>query len=222
MLYSFTKNDQLPHLSAIKGLEINHVDDPLVLSIIGNISLQEAIHRLANDNKAYVAYVDGIPAAFGWMAMGKAKIGELNHEFILPLGHRYLWNFRTLIQFRGLGIYPRLLQRIISTEIEKAECFWIMHAPENKASASGIRKAGLSFMGNISLVKGNQVIIDPNGSTHELADMIDSFGFRQSHQGQASCWNCSSPYIKNRRSECCCVADNMACSHQGFYSLAEK
>src|SRR4028118_718183 len=113
MLYSFTKQDKLPHLPAIKGLEIRYVDDPLLLSIIGNISLQEATYRLANDNKAYVAYFDGIPAAFGWMAMGKARIGELNHQFILPPGHRYLWNFRTLLEFRGLGIYPRLLQGIV-------------------------------------------------------------------------------------------------------------
>ena len=82
MLYSFTKQDKLPHLAAIKELEIRHVDDPLLLSIIGSISLQEATYRLANANKAYVAYFDGIPAAFGWMAIGKARISEFLVAFI--------------------------------------------------------------------------------------------------------------------------------------------
>jgi hypothetical protein len=222
MLYSFTKNNKLPHLPAINRLEIRLVEDALLLSVIGSISLQEATYRIANDNKAYVAYYDGIPAAFGWMAMGKARIGELNHEFILPLGHRYLWNFRTLLHFRGLGIYPRLLQEILFREITNSECFWIMHAPENKASASGIRKAGFSFIGNIALKNGLEAIINYNERACELSDIIDSFGFNQSYEGEASCWNCSSPYIINRRSQCCCIEDNIACSHQGFYSLAEE
>jgi hypothetical protein len=222
MLYSFTKQDKLPHLPAIKEMEIRHVDDPLLLSVIGSISLQEATYRLANANKAYVAYFDGIPAAFGWMAMGKARIGELNHEFILPPGHRYLWNFRTLLEFRGLGIYPRLLQGIVFAEVKRSECFWIMHAPENKASESGIRKAGFSFRGHISLINGNEVIINHKGSSRELSDIVESFGFSQSNENQASCWNCSSPYVKNKTAECCCLEDNIACSHQGFYSLAEK
>ena len=84
--------------------------DILMLSIIGNSTIEDVTKRLANDNKAFVAFINNLPAAFGWMARDNANIGELNHEFILPAGNRYLWNFRTLEAYRGLGIYPALLQ----------------------------------------------------------------------------------------------------------------
>ncbi len=217
MLYNFSKQDRLLPLSTIQGLEIKQVDDPLLLSIIGEISLQEATGRLANDNKAYVGFLHGIPAAFGWMAMGKARIGELNHEFILPLGHRYLWNFRTLSTFRGFGIYPRLLQMILSTEAKTSDCFWIMHAPENKSSERGIRKAGFQFIGNITLLKDSNVIIDAKVSTDELAELLDTFGFNQSDEKGANCWNCSSPYLKNRKPHCCCLEEKIECTPGLFY-----
>src|SRR5690606_3832037 len=161
MLYSFQKQDELPPLAPLHGLEISEVDHSPFLSAITQIPEEEAINRLANDHRAYVAFLNNIPAAFGWLASGKARVGELNHEFILPSGHRYLWNFRTLLDFRGIGIYPQLLQQIILAEQPKADCFWIMHAPENKASQRGIQKAGFQLIGKVSLVNGSEVIFDP-------------------------------------------------------------
>jgi hypothetical protein len=216
MLYIFSKQDTLFPLSTIQGLEINQVEDPLLLSIMGEISLQEATSRLANDNKAYVAFLDGVPTAFGWMAMGKARIGELNHEFILPVGHRYLWNFRTLYTFRGLGIYPRLLQSILSTEGQTSECFWIMHAPENKASGQGIRKAGFKFIGKISVVKDKTPFMEAKESRDKSLEIQHTFGFDQTDEGGTNCWNCTSPYLKNRKPECCCLEENIECSPDLF------
>ncbi|MDO1451278.1 hypothetical protein Q0590_33700 [Rhodocytophaga aerolata] len=216
MLYAFSKQDKLLPLSTILGLEIKQVNDPLQLSIKGEISLQEVTCRLANENKAYVAFLYGIPAAFGWMAMDKARIGELNHEFTLPVGHRYLWNFSTLFSFRGLGIYPRLLQSILSSEGQTSDWFWIMHAPENKVSKQGIRKAGFQFIGNISLINGKGIIIDPKESTHTSLEIEHTFGFTHSEEGGANWWNCTSPYLKNRNPQCCCLEDNIACTPGWF------
>jgi GNAT superfamily N-acetyltransferase len=78
---------------------------------------------LANDHLAFVGYINNQPAAFGWMARGKARIGELNHELILPIGNRYLWNFRTMEAYRGLGVYPALLQYIIELKRRKRTGF---------------------------------------------------------------------------------------------------
>jgi RimJ/RimL family protein N-acetyltransferase len=114
---------------------------------MGSISAKDVVKRLGNDHVAFIAFVNGVPAAFGWMARGKAFIGELNHDLILPYRHRYLWKFRTMEPFRGLGIYPVLLQRIIQLEESKADRFWIIHAPENEASLKGIQKAGFQHVG---------------------------------------------------------------------------
>lgn len=216
MLYFFKKQNELPVLAAPRGVTIREIDDPVLLSFINQISEEEAVNRLANDHKAYVAFLEGIPAAFGWVASGKARVGELNHEFILPMGHRYLWNFRTLQEFRGLGIYPYLLQQIILAEQPEAECLWIIHAPENIASRRGIQKAGFRFVGDVSVVNGNEVIFDPTGHSRALYEVLETFEFIMSPEPQASCWNCSSPFLKKRNPKCCCLPAKKECTRNLF------
>lgn len=145
------------------------------------------------------------------MARGKATIGELNHSFILPLRHRYLWNFRTLAEYRGLGIYPALLQYIIKYEGYKAKQFWIIHAPENKASLSGIVKAGFQYVGKLYANAEGKTTIDANDVSEMHQRSLTFMNIELSHETTASCWNCSSPYLKKRRLECCCAAAENEC-----------
>jgi len=133
-LYSLTTTDTLPRIPVAAGLSMEECTNVDLIASMGAISSEEVVKRIANDNVAFVAFINNIPAAFGWMARRKARIGELAHELILPFGNRYLWNFRTMESFRGLGIYPALLQYIIRWETGKADQFWIIHAPENKSS----------------------------------------------------------------------------------------
>ena len=106
--------------------------------------------RPAAGHRAYVATLDGAPAAWGWIATREAEIGELATRFAIPPGERYLWNFVTLAPFRGLGVYPRLVDAIVRAESREAERFWIAYAPENRASASGIGKAGFTTLAELS------------------------------------------------------------------------
>lgn len=213
MLYTHKKQYPLPGLPEMHDLDIKETDDAFLMSILGKITVQQATRRLANDNKAFVAYYKNIPAAFGWMAMGKAKVGELNHEIILPLNHRYLWNFRTLEEFRGLGIYPRVLQFVLRTGYATADCFWILHAPENAASEKGIVKAGFRFAGHVSVLKNNHVVFDAVG---EGGDVPQSLGFDPSDEEQAMCWKCSSPYLKHKKTDCCCESVGKECNQELF------
>ncbi|GEO11224.1 hypothetical protein [Segetibacter aerophilus] len=113
-LYTISNLNKLPAVKIPAGLKIEVCSDATMLSTLGNTTIEEVLKRLSNDHLAFVAYINRQPAGFGWMARGKARIGELNHEFILPKKNRYLWNFRTLAEYRGLGIYPALLQYILS------------------------------------------------------------------------------------------------------------
>jgi hypothetical protein len=217
MLYYHKAEFALATLPELRGLWMNECDDPHMLSAMGNITLIEATRRLANDNRAFVAWYHDKPAAFGWSASGKAKIGELNHEMILPVSHRYLWNFRTLIDFRGLGIYPRLLQYILDKESENAEWFWIMHAPENAASERGILKAGFRFAANVSLRKGTDAIFRMgDDESSDLEDVVRILGFSPSKDEQATCWTCSSPFLAHKKETCCCAQDSVACNSEVF------
>jgi len=218
-LYTFQTTDKLPAIQIPDGLRIEECTNLDLLAWMASSSKAEMTMRFANDHVAFVAYINDLPAAFGWMARGKASIGELQHDIILPVGNRYLWNFRTMEAFRGRGIYPALLQYIISHEREKANRFWIIHAPENKSSLEGIKKAGFQFVGRMYSNKGVATIgnISLFGGVVEL---LGEMGVIISNAEAASCWNCSSPYLKKRSLECCCIASGSECVGNNLFSLA--
>ena len=216
-LYTLRNANNFPFVKKTAGLTMEECTDIQLLSVLGNTTVDDVINRLANDHLAFVAYINNRPAAFGWMARGKAKIGELNHEFVLPLRNRYLWNFRTLEAFRGLGIYPALLQYILQFEKNKADRFWIIHAPENNASLKGIKKAGFEYVGRLYSNKGIATL--ENTSLSGIETLLAEMDIVVSEEEAASCWNCSSPYLKKRIAECCCAAASAECVGNNLLSF---
>ena len=127
------RNDPTPSLAPLEGLVVRRVQCASTMA-----ALQQragSVRRFDAGHRAYVAYLNDVPAAFGWVATRSAEIGELRSTFAIPHGERYLWNFVTVAPFRGLGLYPRLVDAIVRTESREAERFWIAYAPENRASA---------------------------------------------------------------------------------------
>lgn len=210
-LYTFSHSDKLTSVKIPAGLKIEVSADIRLLSILGNTTMEEVAKRLANDNLAFVANVNNQPAAFGWMARDNVRIGELNHEFILPTGNRYLWNFRTMEAYRGLGIYPALLQYILQNGDVEAKRFWIIHAPENNASLKGIQKAGFEYVGKLYLDEDNNATIQYNEIALTFQEELEYMDISLSTQTPSSCWNCSSPYLKKRSPVCCCSTAGEEC-----------
>jgi GNAT superfamily N-acetyltransferase len=202
-LYRFTTNNPLAHVPSPAGLQIDECSDAGMLAAMGGTTTKEVNKRLSNDHVAFVAFIHDVPAAFGWMARGKAFVGELNHEMVMPVGNRYLWNFRTMEAFRGMGIYPALLQHIIQYEQKTADTFWIIHAPENKASLKGIQKAGFEYVGKIYSNSGTPTI-EATANSLSMTKLFEEMDITISKEEAVSCWNCSSPYLKKRKRECCC------------------
>jgi hypothetical protein len=218
-LYTLTKDNMLPSSRVPGDLKIEESTNIELLACMATISVGDVVSRLANDHVAYVAYMKGIPAAFGWMARGTALIGELDHRLVLPVGNRYLWNFRTMEPFRGLGVYPALLQHIVRQELDKASRFWIIHAPENKASLSGIRKAGFQYVGKL-YIRQRRTVIEATRQARLNRKLLEAMHIGISQTEPASCWNCSSPYLKKRKPECCCTAPGEVCTINNLHSLA--
>jgi len=201
-------------------LRIEKNNDAALLSILGNTPVEEVEKRIANNHFAFIAFINNEPAAFGWMATAKAKIGELNHEFVLPENNRYLWNFRTLAPFRGLGIYPALLQFIIRYEGGSEKQFWIIHAPENKSSLKGIDKAGFEYVGKLYAKSDGAIGLKIDGHTELYQDLLQQMRFNPSNGAAASCWNCNSPYLKKRTPSCCCSTEELVCTGDSRILLA--
>jgi hypothetical protein len=61
-----------------------------------------------------------------------------------------LWDFATLPAWQGYGLYPRLLQRILTQQPLPVERVWIIYAPENTPSGVGMHKAGLRVVDHLS------------------------------------------------------------------------
>ena len=84
-------------------------------------------------HQTYVAFVEQTPVGYGWMATQQASIGELGLQFALPETDRYLWDFATLPEWQGYGIYPRLLQHILMQQSSTVERIWIiMHRKRHR------------------------------------------------------------------------------------------
>jgi GNAT superfamily N-acetyltransferase len=127
------------------------------LNSCGRPSTDAAGHRF------YLAHIDGVLAASGWVAAFSASIGELGLAFAVPSHDRYLWDFVTLPAWRGHGIYPRVMQAILGAEAAHAGRFWIITAPENVASARGIAKAGFQEVSNLAFTPDHRpsaVVVD--------------------------------------------------------------
>src|SRR5215212_6462485 len=116
--------------------------DIALLAQLAHLECVEVRRRLDQGHRPYIAWLDGQPTAYGWVATQTAEIGELDLTISLSSSHRYLWDFATLPVWRGRGIYPHLLQAILAAEVVEAKQFWIIAAPENQASSAGIAKAG--------------------------------------------------------------------------------
>lgn len=218
-LYTHTTTHMLPAIKTPEDLVMKESTDVDLLAWMGTTTHEDVIKWMANDHVAFVAYIGRIPAAFGWMARGKALIGELAHELILPIGNRYLWNFRTMEKFRGLGIYPALLHYIICYERAKANRFWIIHAPENTSSLNGIKKAGFQFIGKLYSNHGI-AMIEPTYTDENSCRLLTEMDITISDEKPASCWNCSSPYLKKRKAACCCAPAGSECVGNNLLSLA--
>jgi hypothetical protein len=201
--------DPTPALEPLPGLLVARETSVGLMAQLQGRDEAEMATRFEAGHRGYVARLDGEPAAWGWVATGSARIGELDSTFDIPRGERYLWNFVTLATHRGLGIYPRLLQSIVRAESREAERFWIAYAPENRASGSGIRKAGFVDIAEMSFDdEGRPALrsLVPGGG--KVASRV--LGLPEVAASLAPCWRC----VRAGRGAMACAEGSCRCDYQ--------
>lgn len=204
-----TAADTPPVLEPLASLRVLRVEDPERMAALQSRSADEMRRRFEDGHRAYVAELGGVPAAWGWVATRSAVIGELAAAFEIPAGERYLWNFVTRPEYRGLGIYPRLLDAIVRAESPGADRFWVAYAPENRASGVGIRKAGFVAAAELSFdAAGRPAVraLRPGGGV-EAARLL---GLPNAPQVLAQCWRC----VRAGRTAMSCAPDACRCDYQ--------
>jgi GNAT superfamily N-acetyltransferase len=141
-------------------------------------------------HQPYLAYVEQAPVGYGWLATREAAIGELELAFTFPQTERYLWDFATLPDWQGYGIYPRLLQAILTQQLPTVERVWIIHAPENSPSGAGMTKAGLLPIGQLSFRSDGGVGLAPFDSLERAQAGAALLGIPLIESVLAPCWSC--------------------------------
>ena len=206
------RRDPVPSLEPLAGLVVRREADAQFMASLQGRTPEEMTRRFDAGHRAYVAWHDAAPAAWGWVATRVAEIGELGSSFGIPTGERYLWNFVTLAAHRGRGIYPRLVDAIVraeSRDASPAERFWIAYAPENHASGAGIRKAGFVDLAELSFdAEGRAALkgLVPGGG--RVASRV--LGLPEANDALAPCWRC----VRAGRGSMSCAPERCACDYQ--------
>jgi hypothetical protein len=200
------RDDMVPEMTGLPQLSVARESNPAVMAPLQKKPVEEMARRFASGHRAYVGRWNGEPVSWGWVATREAEIGELRITFTIPEGERYLWNFVTSASHRGLGIYPRLLNEIVLAESAEAERFWIAYAPENRASGSGIRKAGFVTVAELAFDASGRPAVQVVSPDEVAAARM--FGVPQATKVSA-CWKCAKVPIETEKScgttsSCCC------------------
>ena len=222
-LSTYWVEDILSPLPALPGFDVVIDCDLHALTGIHRITQSEGLTRLKDGHLPYVARMDGQPAGYGWVATRKASIGELDLTFELSSDDCYLWDFATLPDWQGRGLYPRLLQTILERESKNAKRFWIIHAPENLPSGAGMSKAGFEFVGQLSFTVDGSVGLAPfSDSLDRARSGANLLGVPLIDAVLAPCWHCGGiaatlpdrtaidscwPPKRMSESSCCCAVE---------------
>ncbi len=169
--YHWWRGDDLPELTPLPGFASRIVTEKSLLASLHNITEDEIQARFDEGAHCYVAFLDEVPAGYGWVGTKIGHIRQVGLTWTLGERDRTLWDFATLPEFRGRGVYPHLLQTILRAEPAAAKRFWIGHQGQNTASKRGIVKAGFSLNNLTLLTSEGQIVQQPQGDlTRALAD----------------------------------------------------
>ena len=189
-LATWWRGDTVPTLSLLPGFRVEASRNTHLIAHITRLAPDEVDRRMQTGHQPYLAFVEQTPVGYGWMATQEASIGELGLHFALPKTQRYLWDFATLPEWQGYGIYPRLLQHILMQQSSTVERVWIIHAPENSPSGAGMSKAGLLPVGQLSFRSDGGVGLAPFESLERAQAGAALLGIPLLESVLAPCWSC--------------------------------
>ena len=191
-LATWWRGDSLPVLSPLPDFVAGSTEDAALLARLADLEPAEIQKRIDQGHRLYLAWLGNQPVAYGWVAMYTAHVGELALPITLPREDFYLWDFATLPAWRGRGIYPHLLQAILMTEQKNAERFWIIAAPENRASSAGIARAGFRSIAHLSFQGQGQPGLIPMESSDRVLTAAALLKVPVLSSSPLSpCWHCA-------------------------------
>ena len=108
-----------------------------------------------NGWQCYVAIINDQIVAYGWVVEGEFYISEIDYHYYLHEGQIFIYDCYVCPDYRGMHIYPDLIQRMVSdnsavlTAEFKTGVAYIGVDSTNTASLRGVRKAGFTEINSI-------------------------------------------------------------------------
>jgi RimJ/RimL family protein N-acetyltransferase len=203
-LATWWQGDPEMNVTPLSDFDARLADDDEVLALTNRLDIGEVRERRRAGHRPYIGHIGVTAVTYGWVATRTAAIGELSLNFVIPAGDRYLWDFATVPDWQGKGLYPRLLHAIL--RMEDADRFWIVHAPENLPSGAGIEKAGFHDVGQLSFLPDGSVGLVPIGQHERSHFGAALLGVPLLDGGLSPCWRCMDQIV------CSCKLDPEQCS----------
>jgi hypothetical protein len=200
--------DPVVDLMPLPNFQVRLAEDNVLLAQINHIPIADVQARKRGGHRPYMGFIDKTAVTYGWVATREASIGELNLVFPIPVGDRYLWDFATVPEWQGMGLYPRLLQGIV--QAEHAERYWIIHAPENLPSGAGMQKAGFQAVGQLSFRQDGSVGLIPIELPERVQLGAKLLGVPLLEEELSPCWRCMDQVVctcKLNPDQCSCAVE---------------
>ena len=101
---------------------------------------------------AFGVYWDDVLAHVSWLLPPEALVGESPRMLLLKPGEAEISACETLPEFRGKGLYPFAIQKILEVaQASGIQRVYMKTVEENKSSQAGIIKAGMRRVGTIRM-----------------------------------------------------------------------
>lgn len=133
----------------ITFLPIDETNISLVRKMRGSIYEEQFRYQLMLGDFGYYAIYEGRPVAYGWVK----HHGSDDYFYNIGEGTCYLCRFFTHEKYRGNGIYPALISKLILHEVN-CEHFYIDIETGNASSQRGLEKVGFRFVREYAFIRG--------------------------------------------------------------------
>ncbi|HEX6982438.1 MAG TPA: GNAT family N-acetyltransferase [Balneolaceae bacterium] len=116
---------------------------------------QEFVHRIKQPNKTcYVILKDKQVAGYGWVSDRELSINSINYTYPLKKDEIFIYACFVCKEYRGEGMYPSMLQRILSDYSKQGyRLAYIGVLSFNRGSIRGVKKAGFKEVNKIRYLR---------------------------------------------------------------------
>lgn len=141
----------------IEFVYINMQNHQLVKNLRGERYVKQFIKHIDMNDIGIYALVNNKPVGYGWLKKKGSKDYFYKIENI-----DYLCRFFVKPEYRGQGIYPKIIHQLMLISKEKfcSKQFYISVEHTNQASINGIKKVGFKLVRQIKFIRCMKITLN--------------------------------------------------------------